>query len=146
MTTLEQAWALSREDHGLAIVSTARADGSVQSTLVNTGLLAHPASGVPVLAFVTYGKIKLGNLRARPRLAVAFRNGWRYATVEGTAELAGPDDAQDWLDPERLRVLLRDIFSAAGGTHDDWDAYDRTMVDERRTAVLIQPQRIYPTL
>ena len=32
---------------------------------------------------------------------------------------------------------------AAGGTHDDWDAYDRTMREERRTAVLIAPTRVY---
>lgn len=145
MTTLGQAWALSREDTGLAIVSTVRADGSVQSSLVNTGVLRHPATGGEVLAFVTYGRVKLANLRARPQLAVAFRAGWRYATVEGSAELAGPDDPQDWQDAEKLRLLLRDIFSAAGGTHEDWEEYDRTMLQQRRTAVLITPTRIYPT-
>ncbi len=44
---------------------------------------------------------------------------------------------------ERLRQLLRAIFSAAGGEHDDWDDYDRTMVEERRTAVLVTPSRVY---
>ena len=33
--------------------------------------------------------------------------------------------------------------SAAGGTHDDWDAYDRAMAEERRTAVLVSVSRIY---
>jgi hypothetical protein len=47
------------------------------------------------------------------------------------------------VDNERLRVLLRDIFTAAGGTHDDWDTYDRVMREERRTAVLISPTRTY---
>ncbi|WP_436527336.1 TIGR03618 family F420-dependent PPOX class oxidoreductase [Actinoplanes sp. HUAS TT8] len=144
MTTLADAWELSRSDTGLAIVSTARADRTVQSTLVNTGLIDHPGDGGPVLAFVTYGPVKLRNLRDRPDLAIAFRSGWRYATVEGRAELAGPDDPQPWLDPERLRRLLREIFTAAGGTHDDWDAYDRAMVAERRTAVLVRPTRVYP--
>ncbi len=32
---------------------------------------------------------------------------------------------------------------AAGGTHDDWDTYDRVMAEERRTAVLITPDRVY---
>ncbi|WIM95132.1 TIGR03618 family F420-dependent PPOX class oxidoreductase [Actinoplanes oblitus] len=144
MTTLEDAWELSRGETGLAIVSTARADGTVQSTLVNTGLIDHPADGSRVLAFVTYGPVKLRNLRERPSLAVAFRSGWRYATVEGRAQLAGPDDPQPWLDPERLRLLLREIFTAAGGTHDDWPGYDRTMLEQRRAAVLITPSRIYP--
>ena len=43
---------------------------------------------------------------------------------------------------DRLPALLRDIFIAAGGTHDDWDEYDRVMAAERRTAVLVEPARI----
>jgi hypothetical protein len=38
---------------------------------------------------------------------------------------------------------LRDVFTAAGGTHDDWPAYDRVMAQERRAAILITPQRVY---
>ena len=34
-------------------------------------------------------------------------------------------------------------FSAAGGTHDDWDEFDRVMKDERRAAVLVAPERVY---
>jgi hypothetical protein len=41
--------------------------------------------------------------------------------------------------------LLREVFTAAGGTHDDWDTYDKAMAEERRTAVLIAPVRAYPT-
>ena len=144
MTTLLQAWALSRDDHGLAVVSTLRADQTIQSSLVNAGVTKHPENGSEVLAFVTYGRVKLANLRARPQLSVAFRSGWQYATVEGTAELAGPDDPRPWLDAERLRLLLRVIFTAAGGTHDDWAEYDRVMAEQRRTAVLVTPTRIYP--
>jgi PPOX class probable F420-dependent enzyme len=143
MTTLDGAWALSKADRGLAIVSTARADGTIQSSLVNTGVIAHPASGERVLAFVTYGKVKLANLRARPQVTTAFRAGWQWAAVEGRAGLAGPDDPQSWLDPERLRLLLREIFQAAGGDHDDWAEYDRVMAEQRRTAVLIEPTRVY---
>jgi hypothetical protein len=32
---------------------------------------------------------------------------------------------------------------AAGGSHHDWDSYDRTMAEQRRTAVLVRPSRIY---
>ena len=78
-----------------------------------------------------------------PQITVAFRAGWRWATVEGHAELIGPDDRHPDVDTERLRTLLREIFVAAGGAHDDWDAYDRAMVEQRRTAVLITPSRIY---
>ena len=143
MTTLDQAWALSRDDRGLAIVSTVRADETIQSSLVNAGVLDHPVTGERVLGIVTYGRVKLANLRARPQLTAAFRNGWRWAAVEGRAALAGPDDPQPWLDPERLRLLLREIFTAAGGTHEDWDEYDRVMAEQRRTAVLVTPTRVY---
>ena len=49
------------------------------------------------------------------------------------------------VDTEGLRLLLRAIFTAAGGTHDDWETYDRVMAQERRTAVLMTPDRVYPT-
>lgn len=143
MTSLDEAWSLAAEESGLAIVATLRAAGTIQSSLVNAGVLAHPSTGAPVLAFVTYGKVKLANLRVRPQLTTTFRKGWQWAAVEGTAELAGPDDPQPWLDPERLRLLLREIFAAAGGTHDNWDEYDRVMLEQGRTAVLITPTRIY---
>ena len=144
MTTLDDAAALAAGESGLAVVSTVRADGTVQASLVNVGVLPHPAGAEPVLGFTTYGKVKLANLRARPQLAVTFRNGWQWATVEGRAELAGPDDAQPWLaDGDQLRLLLRQIFTAAGGTHDNWDEYDRVMAAERRAVVLIAPTRVY---
>jgi PPOX class probable F420-dependent enzyme len=128
-------------DHGLAVVATTRADGSVQSSVVNAGVLPHPVSGDPVVGFVTYGPVKLANLRARPTVTLTFRTGWDWVSVEGGAELLGPDDGE--LDAERVRQLLRDVFTAAGGEHDDWDAYDATMAAERRTAVLVAPRRIY---
>lgn len=144
MTTLRDAVALAAAENGLAVVSTVRADGTVQASLVNVGLLSDPANGQPVLGFTTYGRVKLANLRARPQLAITFRNGWQWATVEGRAELVGPDDTQPWLtDPDRLRVLLRDVFVAAGGTHDNWDEYDRVMASEGRAVVLIAPTRVY---
>ncbi|GAA4290427.1 TIGR03618 family F420-dependent PPOX class oxidoreductase [Mycobacterium paraffinicum] len=144
MTTLRDAVALAAAENGLAVVSTVRADGTVQASLVNVGLLPHPESGEQVLGFTTYGKVKLANLRARPQLAVTFRKGWQWATVEGRAELVGPDDTRAWLTTDdQLRLLLREVFTAAGGTHDDWDEYDRVMARERRAVVLIAPTRVY---
>lgn len=144
MTTLHDAVGLASADSGLAVVSTLRADQTIQASLINSGILGHPATGEPVLGFVTYGPVKLANLRARPHVATTFRAGWQWATVEGTAELAGPDDSPDWLSgPDQLRLLLREVFVACGGSHDDWDEYDRVMTEQRRTAVLITPTRIY---
>lgn len=144
MTTLDEAVELAANESGLAVVSTLRGDDTIQASLVNVGKLGHPATGAPVLGFVTYGKVKLANLRARPQLAVTFRRGWQWATVEGSAELAGPDDQRPWLtEPDRLRLLLRDVFTAAGGTHDNWAEYDQVMAEQRRTVVLVAPTRVY---
>ena len=90
MTTLSDAVALAAPDQGLAVVATLRADQTIQSSLINAGVLTHPATGQPSLAFVTYGRVKLANLRSRPQLAVTFRDGWRWATVEGTAVVSRP--------------------------------------------------------
>lgn len=133
--------ALSSAEHGLVVVATARADGSIQSSVVNAGVLAHPVSGVETIAFVTYGPAKLANLRSRPWATVSVRSGWRWVTVEGTTEIAGPDDPLPGVDD--VPALLRAVFTAAGGTHDDWDAYDAAMARERRAAVLVTPGRIY---
>ncbi|NGX07542.1 TIGR03618 family F420-dependent PPOX class oxidoreductase [Mycobacteroides franklinii] len=144
MITISDAYALAKNDSGLAVVTTQRADATIQASLVNVGPITHPSSGELVLAFVTYGRVKLANLRARPQISVTFTRGWDYATVEGRAELAGPDDPQSWLpSTEHLRLLLRDIFTTAGGTHDDWAEYDRVMAEQRRTAVFITPTRVY---
>jgi PPOX class probable F420-dependent enzyme len=130
-------------DSGLCVISTIRRDGSVQSSVVNAGVLPHPVRGEPVVGLVAAGRAKLRNLRADPRCTIVARANWRWVAVEGTAELIGPEDPHTEIDGERLRILLRDIFKAAGGRHDDWDTYDRTMAEERRAAVLIAPQRIY---
>ena len=143
MPTLEDVVALARTDSYLAMVSTVRADGTVQTSLVNAGVMNHPISGDEVVAFVTYGRAKLGNLRSRPQVNVSFRSGWQWIAVEGTAEIIGLDDPHADVDAERLRLLLREIFAAAGGSHDDWDEYDRVMTRERRAAVFVRPTRIY---
>jgi PPOX class probable F420-dependent enzyme len=141
--TLDEVMQLASREQYLAVVATLRADRTIQSSLVNAGVIDHPVTGEQVLAIVTYGAAKLRNLRARPQLTVTFRSGWSWGTVEGNAELIGPDDPHPQIDSEQLRILLRDVFTAAGGQHDDWDAYDRTMLEQRRTAVLIVPERIY---
>jgi PPOX class probable F420-dependent enzyme len=140
---LEDFARLVRGDHGLCVVSTLRPDGTIQSSVVNAGVLAHPVTGVPVVGLVSRGDARrLANVRERPRVTIVVRAGWEWASAEGPAELAGPDDPLPGVDAERLRLLLREIFTAAGGTHDDWAAYDRVMAQERRTAVLVAPARL----
>jgi PPOX class probable F420-dependent enzyme len=131
-------------DHGLCVFNTLRGDGSVQATVVNAGVVQHPLSGVQVVGLVAAGgSRKLQHLRADPRATIVARAGYLWAAVEGTAEIIGPDDPHPDVESETLRRLLQDIFRAAGGTHDDWDTFDRVMADERRAAVLLHPRRTY---
>jgi PPOX class probable F420-dependent enzyme len=144
VTDIAEFAALLAQDHGLCVLNTLRGDGSIQSSVVNAGVLAHPLTGAQVVGLVAIGgSLKLRHLRADPRTTVVARIGWQWSTVEGTAQLIGPDDPHPSVDAEGLRVLLRDVFVAAGGTHDDWDEYDRVMAAERRTAVLVTPTRVY---
>ncbi|WP_326578934.1 TIGR03618 family F420-dependent PPOX class oxidoreductase [Actinacidiphila glaucinigra] len=143
MATLNDFAELARTEQGLGAVSTLRADRTVQTTVVNLAVMRHPLADRDVVAFVTYGKVKLGNLRERPGLTACVRSGWHWVTVEGAAEIIGPDDPHPAVDADGTRLLLREIFTAAGGTHDDWDEYDRVMAADRRAAVLVRPERIY---
>lgn len=142
MTEVSAFAEMLSQDHGLCVLSTLRGDGSIQSSVVNAGVMTHPRTAAPVVALVAVGGTrKLHNLRTDPRTTVVARSGWQWVTVEGTAEIIGPDDPG--VDAEALRLLLRNVFQSAGGTHDDWDTYDRVMREERRAAVLIVPTRVY---
>ncbi len=144
MTDLTDFARLIPGDHGLCVVSTLRRDSTIQASVVNAGVLDHPLAGHSVAAFVARGGgRKLVNLRERPRATLVIRAGWQWVAAEGPVELAGPDDPLPGVDAERLRILLREIFTAAGGTHDDWATYDKVMADEHRTAVLVTPDRVY---
>ena len=132
MTTLSEAAEIGSRGGYLAVISTVRADATIQASLVSTGVLADPMSGSAVVAFVTNGKAKLANLRVRPQITVTFRAGYQWAAVEGRAAIIGPDDPVPGVDDEQLRLLRRDVFTAAGGTHENWDEYDRVMAAERR--------------
>lgn len=135
---------LAAAEAGLAVVFTRRADGTGQASVVNAGVLGHPVSDESVVGFVVRGgTVKHKILRRRPRVTVVFRAGWEWVAVEGDADLAGPDDRLEGLDVEEVPRLLQDVFRAAGGTHDDWDEYDRVMAEERRLAVLVRPERVY---
>lgn len=143
MPDLSQFADLAEAESGLVVVSTSRADGSIQASLVNAGIFPHPVTDVPTVAFVTYGATKLGNLRARPWATITARSGWQWSSVEGVVDIIGPDDSTPGAEDEDVPALLRAVFAAAGGTHDDWNAYDRTMAEQRRAAVLVTPKRAY---
>lgn len=145
MATIEDIQRLVGLDHGLAGLSTLRPDGTVQSTVVNAGVVDHPVSGAPVAAFVGRPATrKIANLRRNPTATLLWRAGWAWVAAEGTVEVVGPDDPLEGMSQAQLPGLLRRVYSAAGGgQHDDWPEYDRVVASERRMAVLLTPTRIY---
>jgi PPOX class probable F420-dependent enzyme len=126
----------------LAVLATTRADGRVHASLVSAGLIDDPVSGDRSIgAVVAGGARKLEHLRRSGRAAAVFTQGYRWVSVEGPVRIVGPDDTVDGFPAAELPALLRRVFVAAGGSHDDWDAYDRAMAEERRAAVFIQAER-----
>ncbi len=143
MADLDDVRDFLADEHGLAVVSTTQADGRVLSSVVNCGVTTHPTSGAATVALVSRGgAARLAHVRRGSEVTVAVQRGWRWVAVTGACELIGPDDPDDGIDGERLRLLLREVFEAAGGTHDDWDEYDRVMAEDRRCCMFVDPARI----
>lgn len=128
---------------GLATVSTTQADGRVLSSVVNCGVIDHPVTGAPSVALVSRGiAARIGHIRRGSQVTIAARRGWSWVGVTGAADLVGPDDLPASFDADAVRLLLRDVYTAAGGQHDDWDEYDRVMKEDGRVAVFVAPDRI----
>jgi PPOX class probable F420-dependent enzyme len=145
VATIEDVRRLVALDHGLASLSTLRSDGTVQSTVVNAGVVDHPVSGAPVVAFVGRPATrKIAHLRRNPTATLLWRAGWAWVAAEGQVDLVGPDDPLEGVAGDELRGLLRRVYTeAGGGQHEDWAEYDRVMAAERRMAVLLTPTRVY---
>jgi PPOX class probable F420-dependent enzyme len=144
MASLADFEAMVPRDKGLAVLTVIGPDGRMRPSVVNVGVLDHPITGERTVGAVIHGSArKLSHLRAAPRASVVLRAGWQWAGVDGPVQIAGPDDPMEGIGPERLRLLLREIFTAAGGTHEDFDEYDRVMAQDRRAAVLIAPERVF---
>src|ERR1700692_5124367 len=112
MSDLNDVAELAATTGHLAVVAPAHADGTVQASLVNAGVSPQPVRGRQVLSFVAIGGgAKLANLRKRPAVTATFQRGWQWITVEGTAELAGPDHPALGLGPDQLAPVLRAPFT-----------------------------------
>lgn len=140
MASLDDIRQFGSTEQGLCVVAATRADGSVHASVVNAGIMAHPVSGAEVLAFVARGDaVKVKLLRRSGRASITMRRGWRWGGVEGPVDIIDADDPAQGI---ALAPLLRAVFASAGGTHDDWDTFDRVMADEHRVAVFVAPERI----
>ena len=135
---------LAARERFLGVLVTTNADSSPQVSVLNAGVMASPLAaddGAGRVAAVIMPGAKNRNLRARPEATLVVRAGWEWIAVRGAVTLVGPDDPHPDFDADRLRLLLREVFHAAGGAHDDLETYDAVMLRERRCAVLVTPER-----
>jgi PPOX class probable F420-dependent enzyme len=133
----------SGDAHHLAVVATTRPDGSVHASVVSAGPMDDPVTGQPSIAMVVVGNAaKLRHMRRTGLATVVLQAGYRWASIDGPVRIIGPADPDPGVAPQDIPALLRAVFVAAGGTHDDWDEYDRVMAAEGRTAVFVRADRV----
>lgn len=140
MAGLEDVQRIAAAGGHLAVVAIARADGSVQTSLVNAGPIDDPIDGGACVGLVAMGRsAKLALLRANPRASVVFTHGYEWISVSGRVRLVGPDDGGGGID---VPATIRSVYIAAGGEHEDWDAFDRAMAEDRRCCVFVRAESI----
>ena len=141
MADLDYVKRLATADHHLAVFTVARPDRTVHASVVSAGVIDDPVDGAPGVAAVVGGDTrKLDLLRGWAEATLVFKDGWEWAAVSGPVRLVGPDDGLDLgLDvPE----TIRSVFRAAGGSHEDWEEFDRVMAAERRCAVFVRAETV----
>lgn len=119
------------------VLTTFRRDGAAQMSIITVG-----PYGEGVAFTTTADRAKLHNLRRNPQcsLLVAREDWSAYIVLQGAARVfsAGNTDGAE------LRQLLRAVFrTAAAAEHPDWAEYDRAMVEQRRSAIVVIPEQIY---
>ncbi|MEJ3652299.1 PPOX class F420-dependent oxidoreductase [Actinomycetes bacterium KLBMP 9759] len=94
-----------------------------------------------VLVSMREGLAKTKNLRRDPRAAleVTSKDGWEWATAEGTVTLTGPGTDPDGPEVE----ALVDYYRKAGGEHPDWDEYRSVMVSDKRVLMTLEITKVY---
>ena len=121
------------------VLTTFRRDGAAQMSIVTCGPYRDG------LAFTTTAsRAKLLNLKRDPRcsLLVSNENWWGFVVLDGMAQIISAENSS----ADEYRNALRDVYrTASGEEHSNWDEYDRAMLDDRRSAVIVIPDRTYGT-
>jgi PPOX class probable F420-dependent enzyme len=116
------------------VLTTFRADGSLQSSPVTGGI---DGQGRVVIASYPQ-RAKSVNIRRSPRASVVVLsdefNG-AYVQVDGDAEVIDTPDAVD---------LLVDYYRVIAGEHPDWQDYRRAMLDQGKCLIRVTPRRWGP--
>jgi PPOX class probable F420-dependent enzyme len=116
------------------VLSTFRADGSLQSSPVTGGV---DQQGRLVIASYPQ-RAKSANIRRTPEASVVVLsdefNG-AYVQIDGDAEVIDVPDAVE---------LLVDYYRAIAGEHPDWDEYRSAMLTQRKCVIRVTPHRWGP--
>ena len=121
------------------VLTTFRRDGAAQMSIVTCGPYREG-----VAFTTTANRAKLLNLKrnAQCSLLVSQEDWWGYMVLEGRAQVLSAENTG----AGEFRDALRDVYrSASGQEHPNWDEYDRAMREDRRSAVIVVPDRIYGT-
>jgi PPOX class probable F420-dependent enzyme len=116
------------------VLSTFRADGSLQSSPVTGGV---DQQGRLVIASYPQ-RAKSANIKRTPKASVVVLsdefNG-AYVQIDGDAEVIDVPEAVE---------LLVDYYRAIAGEHPDWDEYRSAMLTQRKCVIRVRPQRWGP--
>ncbi len=116
------------------VLSTFRADGSLQSSPVTGGV---DKQGRLVIASYPQ-RAKSANIRRTPEASLVVLsdefNG-AYVQIDGDAEVIDLPDAVE---------LLVDYYRAIAGEHPDWDEYRSAMLSQRKCVIRVTPRRWGP--
>jgi len=126
---LDQLLEFVRPRHHM-VLTTFRADGSLQSSPVTGGVDEHGR-----LVIASYPRrAKAVNIRRAGRASVVVLseefNG-PYVQIDGTAEVIDL--------PEAVEPLV-DYFRAVAGEHSDWAEYRQAMIDQGKCLIRVTPQ------
>ena len=121
------------------VLTTFRRSGAAQMSIISCGPM-----GDGVAFTVTHDRVKLKNLQRNPScsLLVSNESWWGFVVLEGRAEIISADNTE----PEKLRLALRDAYrTCSGEEHSNWEEYDKAMRDDRRSVIIVVPERTYGT-
>ncbi len=116
------------------VLSTTRADGRPQMSLVSGGITPEGE-----LLISTYpSRVKARNAKRNPLVSVAvmgdeFNAAW--VQIDGEATVADMPEAGDG---------LIEYFRCIKGDHPDWDEYRQAMADQGKSVIRIKPTRWSP--
>ena len=127
-------------DRRNGVLIALKSDGRPQSS----NITFHVGDDDGIRISVTDGRAKTANLRRDPRasLHVNREDFWAYAVIEADVTMLPVAQSTD----DATVDALVDYYRAVAGEHDDWDAYRRAMVEDRRLLLELHPTRAYGML